>query len=542
MGVLACLAAMVSMGLFSAPAEAHHHRHLHHWHGSAVGGGYHPPFSAIVVDAKSGKVLYAADAREPRHPASLTKVMTLYLLFEQLERGTISMDSRLHVSAHAASMAPTKLGLEPGDTIAVSDAIKAVVTKSANDMAVAIAEAIGGTEEGFAEMMTREAHALGMNDTNFVNASGLPDDDQITTASDLAILARAIQERFPRYYPVFATRSFYYDGMAMANHNHLLGRIEGLDGIKTGYTRASGFNLMTNVRRDGRQIVAVVMGGTSAAGRDHIMANMIQDHMREASTGEHMAPVLADASPHAKPAVVADASVPARPPTKPLTITAAIGGEDAHLPVAIQAYTSTTTPSAPRWSVAGKLIQASAEREEGTPAERTEPTASTPGAKLFTDRVPARTTVGVAETSSMARTEASKAILVRLEPSKPGATNKEASPRGEADLGKPQGKTLASLNGEPMSAPVIHPRTAPGQEWMIQLGAVPEEGKASELIQRAKSSSGHVLSRAESFTEKVTKDGTTLFRARFAGFDEDAAQTACKVLKKNGFACFATRS
>src|SRR4029077_4417439 len=144
---------------------------------------------------------------------------------------------------------------------------------------------------------------------------------------DLSILARAVQERFPRYYPFFATRSFYYDGMAMHNHNHLLGRIEGLDGIKTGYTRASGFNLMTNVRREGRQIVAVVMGGSSAAGRDHIMATMIEDHLDEASTGEHMAPVLADASPHAKPAVVAEASAPARPPMKPLTLTAASGGE-----------------------------------------------------------------------------------------------------------------------------------------------------------------------------------------------------------------------
>ena len=542
--LLASLAAVAILGLFSAvPAEARPHHHHHHMHRSSDGGwGYHPPFSAIVVDAKAGKVLFAADAREPRHPASLTKVMTLYLLFEQLERGAIAMDTRLRVSPHAASMAPTKLGLDPGDTIAVSDAIKAVVTKSANDMAVAIAEEIGGTEDAFAEMMTRKAHALGMNDTHFVNASGLPDDDQITTAYDLAILARAIQERFPRYYPVFATRSFYFDGVAMQNHNHLLGRIEGLDGIKTGYTRSSGFNLMTNVHRDGRQIVAVVLGGTSAAGRDHIMANMIEDHLREASTAEHMAPVLADASPHARPAVVAEASAPARPPMKPLTLTAAIGGEDAHLPAAIQAYTSTTTPSAPRWSVAGKLIQASAERDEETAAERTEPTTSTPGAKLFTDRLPTRTTPTAAAASAAAKTEPSKAILVSLEPSKPGSTNKDPQAPRQADGGRSQEKAMASLADEASSAPAARPKASPGQDWMIQLGAVPEEKKASELIQRARSSDSHVLSKAESFTEKVTKYGTTLFRARFAGFDEDAAQAACKVLKKNGFACFATRS
>ncbi len=510
-------------------------------------GDYHPPFSAIVVDAKAGKVLYAVDARERRHPASLTKVMTLYLLFEQLERGAITMDTRIPVSAHAASMAPTKLGLDPGDTIAVSDAIKAVVTQSANDMAVAIAEEIGGSEDAFAEMMTRKAHALGMNDTHFVNASGLPDDDQITTAYDLSILARAVQERFPRYYPFFATRSFYYDGMAMHNHNHLLGRIEGLDGIKTGYTRASGFNLMTNVRRDGRQIVAVVLGGSSAGGRDHIMANLIEDHLREASTGEHMAPVLADASPHAKPAVVAEASAPARPPMKPLTLTAAIGGEDAHLPSTIQAYTSTTTPSAPRWSVAGKLVQAAAERGRGGGTHGADDADPVPGAKLFTDRVPAR--------ASAARWPRPRRRRSPPRPFSPGSIRQSPSRRTRSRAlamtpmpARRRGKLAAALSEQAAnaSAAVAPPNTSSKTSsrigWMIQLGAVPEENKASELIQRARSSSSHVLSKAEPFTEKVTKDGTTLFRARFAGFDEDAAQTACKVLKRNGFACFATRS
>ncbi|MBV8765529.1 MAG: D-alanyl-D-alanine carboxypeptidase [Hyphomicrobiales bacterium] len=548
LGLLASLVLAGFAGVFAAsPAEARHH-HYHHHLRHFAGGGYRPPFSAIVVDANAGKVLYAVDAKESRHPASLTKVMTLYLLFEQLERGAITMDTRIPVSAHAASMAPTKLGLEPGETIAVSNAIKAVVTQSANDMAVAIAEAIGGSEDAFAEMMTRKAHSLGMNDTHFVNASGLPDDDQITTAYDLSVLARAIQERFPRYYPVFATRSFFYDGRAMHNHNHLLGRIEGLDGIKTGYTRASGFNLMTNVRRDGRQIVAVVMGGASAAGRDHIMANMIEDHFREASAGEHMAPVLADASPHAKPAVVADASVPSRPPMKPLTITAAIGGgEDAHLPTTIQAYTSTTTPSAPRWSVAGKLVQAAAERDEES--EHKEPTTGAPGAKLFTDRLPARTPPTVtnsagASATPAARTEPSKAILVRLDPDKPEPPNKEPRARTETDAGKAQAKAAATLADQAAngSNAAIGSKASPRSGWMIQLGAVPEENKASELIQRARSSGGHVLSKAESFTEKVTKDGATLFRARFAGFDEEAAQSACKVLKRSGFACFATRS
>ena len=539
-GVAASLAlAIAASAVVSGPAEARRH---HRFHRVAGGGSYHPPFSAIVVDAKAGKVLYTADAKAQRHPASITKVMTLYLLFEQLERGTISMDTRIPVSEHAASMAPTKLGLRPGATIAVSDAIKAIVTQSANDMAVAVAEQIGGSEDAFAEMMTRKARTLGMNDTTFVNASGLPDDDQVTTAYDLAILARAIQERFPRYYPLFATRSFYYAGRAMRNHNHLLDRVEGMDGIKTGYTRASGFNLMTNVRRDGRQIVAVVLGGTSAAGRDHIMANLIEDHLREASIGgDHMAPVLADASPpRAKPAVVAEASAPARPPARPLALASAGEGDGERMPSNVQAYASTTTPSAPRWSVASKLIEAAAERQDqAEAAETTTPVSS----KSYTDRLPARPqppapTVAEAAPLPPAKADAPRTMLAKLEP-----TKAEAAKKADAGGSESSKAVTAKLPDDAPTASIgQRPKMSQRQGWMIQLGATPEETKAAALIERAKTSGNAVLSKAESFTEKVTKDGTTLFRARFAGFDEGSAQTACKVLKRNGFACFATRS
>ena len=191
----------------------------------------------IVVDANSGRVLYAQNENELRHPASITKVMTLYLLFKELDKGRLHLSSRLTISRHAAAQAPTKLGLRPGQTIAVDDAIKAIVTKSANDIAVAIAENIGGNEENFCAMMTREAHALGMMHTHYADASGLPNNAQITTAADLAILGRAIQERFPRYFHYFSLEEFAYHGQIIRNHNHLLGRIPGLDGIKTGYTR-----------------------------------------------------------------------------------------------------------------------------------------------------------------------------------------------------------------------------------------------------------------------------------------------------------------
>ncbi len=219
-----------------------------------------------------------------RHPASITKVMTLYLLFEALEKGRIHLDSEIRISAHASAQAPTKLGLHPGQSIRVEDAIKAVVTQSANDAAVAIAEALGGSESHFAEMMTRKAHALGMADTTYVNASGLPDDDQITTAHDLALLGRDIEERFPHYYRYFSTRSFSYRGIAYRNHNHLLGHVDGMDGIKTGYTRSSGFNLLSSVKRDGHFIIAVVLGGASSSSRDRIMDDLIEAHIDDGST------------------------------------------------------------------------------------------------------------------------------------------------------------------------------------------------------------------------------------------------------------------
>jgi D-alanyl-D-alanine carboxypeptidase len=246
MGVAASILVAIS-----SPAEAARRRG-----GGSKGGGYAPPYAAMVVDVKTGRVLHAENEDALRFPASVTKVMTLYLLFEQLERGRMSLDTPLRVTANASLQAPTKLYLKPGETIAVEDAIKALVTKSANDAAVVVAENIAGSVEDFAEMMTRKARELGMSRTVFRNPSGLPDPEQVTTARDLTILARAIQDRFPRYYPFFQTRVFNYAGVAHRNHNKLLGRIEGVDGIKTGFTRASGFNLMTNAKTEDRHIVA----------------------------------------------------------------------------------------------------------------------------------------------------------------------------------------------------------------------------------------------------------------------------------------------
>lgn len=250
---------------------------------SARAGSSHSAlYSAIVVDAVSGKVLHEDRADEHRHPASLTKVMTLFLLFEELEAGRMRLDSELLVSKHATRMEPTKLHVKAGHTISVEDSILGLVTHSANDVAVVVAESLACDEQEFAGMMTAKARELGMARTTYRNASGLPDPAQVTTARDQSILGRAIQDRFPNYFGYFSTRSFTWRGERLRNHNNLLGRVEGVDGIKTGYIRASRFNLLTSVRRDDRRLSVVVMGGATKHARDSRVESLIEQYIDQA--------------------------------------------------------------------------------------------------------------------------------------------------------------------------------------------------------------------------------------------------------------------
>lgn len=232
-------------------------------------------YASIVVDAETGKVLYARNPDTRRYPASLTKIMTLYMAFSALEEKRITMDTKFKVSHRAAGQAPSKLGLKAGSTIRVEDAILALVTKSANDAATVIAENLSGTEIRFARDMTERARGLGMRKTQFRNASGLPNRRQLSTARDMALLGRAIMRDFPEYYKLFNTRSFTYGGRTYGNHNNLLHSYKGTDGIKTGYINASGFNLVASVERNGRRLVGVVFGGKSARSRDSHMADLL---------------------------------------------------------------------------------------------------------------------------------------------------------------------------------------------------------------------------------------------------------------------------
>jgi D-alanyl-D-alanine carboxypeptidase len=541
----AALGAVLIFSSDSADAR-YHHRYVHYVRHAVVAPhathayhrlhaeGYSPPTSSIVVDGNTGEVLQASNADASRHPASLTKIMTLYLLFERLEAGNIKLDTQIKVSEHAAEQAPTKLGLKPGQTIAVEDAIKAVVTKSANDAAVAIAENLGGDEAGFAKLMTEKAHALGMNRSTYVNASGLPDDDQNTTAQDQARLGRAIQERFPRYYKYFSTEEFVYRGHAMRNHNHLLGVVGGVDGIKTGYTRASGFNLVTSVHRDGRYIVAVVLGGRSAFERDTRMRELINAHMREASL-RHTAPVIAEkAEQRGDPKSVSADKAEQRGEQKPVAFVnaplsshadptptasskgsgnATVGTNDPIQPLLVKTITYRTAPvqTAPLAPMPA-LVPAAAPLPQPTAAAAARP----PAAPLA--ETP-NTVVVVASVEPAATATAAKA-----EPIKP-------------DVAKPDTPRMDVAKAEPTPA---HIRARGG--WLIQIGAYEGEDEARQHLSQARLKIPSILAAADPFTERVQKGDKALYRARFAGFDKAMAEAACRQLKRSDIACMTVKN
>ncbi len=233
-------------------------------------------YASIVIDERTGKVLHASNPDRQRYPASLTKMMTLYMVFDALDRGKLKLNQRLRVSRRAQGMAPSKLGLKRGQSITVKDAILALITKSANDVAVVVAESLGKTEINFAKMMTRKARTLGMRKTRFRNASGLPNRRQVSTARDMATLARKLITDFPQFYHLFKTQRFSYKRRTYRNHNRLLRAYPGVDGIKTGYIRASGFNLVASTKRYGRRLIGVVFGGKSAKSRDRHMRKLFE--------------------------------------------------------------------------------------------------------------------------------------------------------------------------------------------------------------------------------------------------------------------------
>ena len=560
---------------------------------------YNPPFSTIIVDANSGATLQANNADAQRFPASLTKVMTLYVLFERLESGKMKLDTMMPVSEYASEQAPTKLGLREGEQLKVEDAIKGLITRSANDASVVIAEAISGDVDEFARLMTRKARALGMSRTTYTNPNGLPDPAQVTTARDQALLGRAIQDRFPRYYKYFATNSFHYRGKAIRNHNKLLGRVEGVDGIKTGFTRASGFNLTTSIKRGNHHLVGVVLGGRSGGSRDAIMRNLLAEHLERGATKRTVAMITENG---AAPVAYAQADAPMSKPEikpvesrtvelKPTVAAATVDYEGEGIPVRreiapVQVASAGPEPVAAAAAPAQQAVAAATPQQRMAPLTNGVVSAQTlapiPGSTEPMTPVRVKTLqvkAGPIKVASAGPTQ----IVPQPAQAQPVVTSAVETPKSnavaKADLaplaphhGKGQG-VLGTLSGNAMAyaepaprapanpAPVLavaaaQPQAAPQParqaeapkppirpgSWIIQVGALESEAEARTRLSEAREHARAVLGKAEPFTETVAKGDKQLYRARFAGFvDKDKAEAVCKTLKRSELPCFAMK-
>ncbi len=577
-------------------ADARRSRHRHHArHHQEARDSYSPAFSSIIVDGNSGATLSANNPDASRHPASLTKIMTLYLLFERLDAGKMKLDTEMDVSEHASEQAPTKLGLRPGQSIAVEDAIKGLVTRSANDAAVVIAEAIAGDEGDFAKLMTRKARTLGMTKTVYRNASGLPDDEQVTTARDQATLGRAIQERFPRYYRYFSTTAFNYHGHSIRNHNKLLGNVEGVDGIKTGYTRASGFNLVTSMRRGNRHLVGVVLGGRSGGSRDTIMRGLLAENLEKAATKRTVAVIaernssdanadVAEADAASRPtqtvqaqgavqvASVEPAAAPAARSTAPAT-RSLIAAAAAAIPQpqarteprtepapftngVIQAQQITAIPgsSEPMKPVKVKTVQVKAGQTKLASASPVQPATS-----VANTVSPARLDVQETSSAMVAKPETSKSEVAKSDQLRPDMPPQPANHgTGNGILGVLPASSLSSPSTPQALAysdPTPSPQpqavqqngaikaVAPHTGWIIQVGALDSEDEARQRIEAARSQARGLLTKADPFTEPVVGKGDKkLFRARFAGLDRDQAEAVCRTLKRSDISCITIKN
>lgn len=447
----------------------------------AAGAG---PYASIVIDASDGRILIAEDAYETRHPASLTKMMTLYLTFDSLKSGKLKLNQKLTVSSFASRQEPSSLGLRAGQRIEVEDAMLGVITKSANDASVVLAEAIAGSEQRFAQMMTQKARAMGMRSTVFQNASGLPDSDQVTTAHDMAVLALALIHHHPNYYRYFATSEFRYNSRVFGNHNRLMAQYQGMDGIKTGFIRASGFNLVASVIRNGRRLVGVVFGGSSPTARNARMADLLDEGfvmLQRGAPNTRQAMVNWPGGTRANPGTVTTVTASARPGSSPSTV-----------PLDVPR---------PSYSFSPPANQAS----QSDDAE---------------------------ELPSMNDVAATVSGLA-------GQSDTASSPEASSGAGSFTSAVLASANAQSNAAP---PLAAPSPQrpsvsgWGVQVGAFGREASAQQQALAAAAASRH-LAGGSVMVAAAEDSMSPLFRARVLGLSENAARQACVDLRRQNFPC-----
>jgi len=485
--------------------------------------------AALILDGATGKVLYARNETAERHPASLTKMMTLYMLFEALKTGKITMQTPMPVSSHAVQQKPTKLSLRKGTTITVDTAIRAIVIRSANDVAVVVAEALGGTELHFAQMMTDKARALGMRETYYHNASGLPDPLQITTATDLSVLARHLAYDFPQFYPYFALPGFNYKGVYYPTHDNLIGRYPGADGIKTGFTVASGFNLTSSVVRGGVHLIGIVMGGRTAVRRDMEMMRLLDTAFAQIESNPTLVargpvPWTAVAELGKQPAVAGFilpapaatqfAALSAMPPPIPAT-----DDEDAaEARRAPDENFSTLHSQAPQ-------LETLAQPPHPTPVSAVPPAMAQAAATPLPAFKPGTHEAGLSSSASMplarpvqAGDTPAKSVTVAALPKMRPALRSDA---GEGDL---------DLSG----------MAAAGRNWTIQIGAYADQAFAKAQLDAYAQKSMDVLGQAARLVVPFqASDGHTMYRARFGLFAERKAREVCDRLTQRGQTCFA---
>ncbi|MBX5027519.1 D-alanyl-D-alanine carboxypeptidase [Rhizobium lentis] len=469
-------------------------------------------YAGIVVDAKTGNVLYSENADRLQYPASLTKMMTLYMVFEALEKGRIRLDTPVPFSAHAAAQAPTKLGVRAGGTITVEQGILGLVTLSANDASTALGELLAGSEDRFAQLMTAKAHALGMTRTTYRNANGLPNTAQMTTARDQARLGIALRQHFPQYYGYFSTRAFKFGSRTIRSHNRLVGSVRGVDGIKTGYTRAAGFNLVSSVQVDGKSIVSVVLGGTSGSARDAQMRNLIATYLPKASSRGGSSALMAQAAP--TPAII---ETPA--PVLPQKGRQQIATQQmAPQQVAQQKVEKTITAAQPPVSAAAADL--SLPHKGPLPDARYQV---------------AETEVAYKETS------APKSDNPLVAQTMPAPTKvKTTSFKQQAPVAAPAEQDGTAVDHVTTASTSATSASAAPAGWVVQVGVSPSRQMAMDLLEGAKTKGGKALASAKPFAVAYGTGNEQVYRARFGGFDDQRdAVNACKALKKAGIKCWA---
>lgn len=512
--------------------------------------------AAMTIDANTGQVLHDQGGDELRYPASLTKMMTLYIVFELLEQGRLQPNSRIRISPNAASTSPSKLGLEAGAEITVMNAVQALIVKSANDIAVAVAEHIAGSEAKFASLMTQKARQLGMTKTTFRNAHGLPDSGQLTTARDMLTLALRLNDDFPRQYHLFAARSFAYGAAVHRNHNTMLTTYRGMDGLKTGYTGPSGFNLVASVRRDGKHVVAAVFGGSSAAARNAYMRVMLDRTLPKAATTRTRQPALVARATKGDAPIQRNAQPRLVEPIK----LAEPQQQQGSPPVGTKRSppTSARIAAAPPAPAAARALQPIALEPAAEPPL---PPSAAPGAPVDITRV---RPVVVAPRPRRSVEPASAALpppptdpLAMAEPAARGAQPSSLQAQAQR-LQRGEPPTPAKIAPAP---PMAKPQTAPATvaagtlpsyrlngpgspsaaaPVMIQIGAYSSEAEALRQLQTAKARAAEALAAAKPLAMPTTAGGRQLFRARFSGFDPASASAACLELRRQQIDCHVT--